>query len=139
MKSLFTLLIVSLFVIGCASTNEIVKRIDTQGWEVVQLGAKSLLDTEGLTLPTMNFDSEKKTVSGTTGCNSYSGGYNLDVYGLTFAENMVMTKKACPGASTETAFMDAIHKAATFELDGDELKIMDTAGLQILKARAVGQ
>lgn len=139
MKYFLILAIASVFAVSCASTDEVVKRIDAQTWEVIQLGAKSLLDVDDITLPTMSFDSEKKTVSGSTGCNSYSGGYNLDVYGLTFDENMIMTKKACPGASTETAFMDAIQKAATFEIDGDELKIMDTAGLQILKARAAGQ
>lgn len=125
--------------IGCASTNEVVQRIDSNVWEVVQIGNSVLLGADKTMLPTMKFDAEKKSVSGSTGCNSYTGGYNLDVYGLTFDENMIMTKMACPNASTETAFLDAIQKAATFEMVGEELLIMDTAGSQVLKAHAVSK
>ena len=134
------ILAVAFVAVGCASTDEVVKRIDSNGWEVVQLGAKNLLDTEGVKLPTMNFNSEEKTVSGTTGCNNYTGGYSVDVYGIEFAENMIMTKMACPDADAiETAFIDVMKQATKFKLDGDELMLMDTAGLQILKARPMSK
>ena len=69
------------------------------------------------------------TVSGTGGCNQYSGSYELDGEALSIGP-LVSTMMACEQAimDQEVAFMSAFGSAASFEVSGDTLTVKDEAG-----------
>lgn len=69
-------------------------------------------------------------VSGSTGCNSYSGGYTQDGSAITVAENMVMTARGCEPAimDQESAYVIALAAARRFSIVGAELTIETDAG-----------
>lgn len=68
---------------------------------------------------------DDQTVSGFSGCNSYSGGYTLDGSTLVF-EPIASTAMACVDgaiAEAERAYFDALQQVDAFTLDGDRLTL----------------
>ncbi len=77
------------------------------------------------------FSGKDKTVSGSGGCNTYSGTYKLDGLTLTINNDIISTEMYCgDGVSEqETEFFNAFIKATHFILDHGNLIIycgMDT-------------
>jgi polar amino acid transport system substrate-binding protein len=70
-------------------------------------------------------------VSGSAGCNSYSGSYSVDGSLLTISP-MASTLMACDTPEgimeQEAAFLAALGSAGSYAIDGGQLYIMDTAG-----------
>jgi heat shock protein HslJ len=64
------------------------------------------------------------TVSGTAGCNDYTGGYTVDGDKLTIGP-LAATKKACGPAESavETVFLAAMGRVATYAVTGDSLEL----------------
>ncbi len=76
-------------------------------------------------------------VSGTSGCNAYSGGYKADGATLKVGP-LASTQMACgqPQTDVETAFLDGMNKAATYTATADTLTIYDSAGTALLEFKA---
>jgi heat shock protein HslJ len=77
------------------------------------------------------------TVSGSAGCNTYSGEYSNDINALSFGK-VAVTKKMCPGEamSIETQFLDVLNKTAKMKVEDNDLMLFDASGVEILKAKA---
>ncbi|HET9722726.1 MAG TPA: META domain-containing protein [Actinomycetota bacterium] len=77
---------------------------------------------------TATFDSEGK-VAGRGGCNGYGATYTADGDAIQIGE-IAATQMACaPDVSAqETAFFDALGRAATFGIEGSTLTLHDAAG-----------
>lgn len=71
--------------------------------------------------------------SGDTGCNTFSGAYELDGASLTFGP-LATTKMACsPDVMTqEAAILEAIGKVATWSVEEDRLTLADAEGTLLL-------
>jgi len=74
---------------------------------------------------TVIFESEDKEMSGNGGCNNYGGGYeiggsNLTVVGPVFATEMWCWEEK---GAQESAFLEAIQAAETWDVVGDSLTI----------------
>jgi len=77
------------------------------------------------------FSGKNKTVSGSGGCNTYSGTYKLDGLTLTINDDIITTKMYCgDGVSEqETAFLNALTNVTNFKLNNGNLILycgMDT-------------
>jgi heat shock protein HslJ len=85
---------------------------------------------------TARFDSG--TVSGTSGCNTYTAGYEVDGSSLTIGP-AASTRKACGPAATavEDAYLGKLSDVASFEVDGDTLTLSDDSGDDLLVFDAV--
>ncbi len=73
---------------------------------------------------------EDGNVSGSTGCNSYSGTYKVDGSALTFGP-LASTKMACSSADVgaqEASYLAALARVATFAFSGDHLQLRDATG-----------
>ena len=77
---------------------------------------------------TINFDNEGR-VSGSDGCNNYSGTYEVDGSTIAFGQ-MASTMMACPDSSMEqaNAYLGALSETATFAVKKDELTLSDADG-----------
>ncbi|AWW31444.1 META domain-containing protein [Echinicola strongylocentroti] len=75
-------------------------------------------------LPSLGFTDDGK-LSGSTGCNSFSGGYELNGTDINLNPG-AMTKKACPG-NGENQFIDALKNVSNFKVGKDKLTLLDGA------------
>jgi len=128
-------LFVAVFLMGCGSSETVKKTLDMDTWEVIQIGAKSLENLDADQLPTMAFDLVKGQISGSTGCNTYSGAYSSDEFGAEIG-SLAVTKKACPDMSTEDLFLKALENVARVDMGDDVLRMFDASGVEVLEARA---
>ena len=79
------------------------------------------------------------TVAGTSGCNSYTGPYEVDGEDLTIGPEVASTQMACedPQAAVEQAYLAALPEVASFAIadetltlsngDGDALLVFDAS------------
>lgn len=71
------------------------------------------------------------TVSGSAGCNSFTGSYAVDdADGIAFTP-LATTRKMCPGEDVmgqESQFLVALANATTWEIRGDRLQLRDNEG-----------
>ncbi|MGN6645391.1 MAG: META domain-containing protein [Cytophaga sp.] len=90
---------------------------DLEGtWELVSLmGAQKVPfnDLYPNKKPTIAFDARPKQISGTTGCNSYTGSYVIDGRTISFGTGMALTKMACEGEG-EALFVERLKKTNKF-------------------------
>src|SRR4051794_25025382 len=54
-------------------------------------------DTATGKIPVLNFYMQEKRVTGNTGCNNFSGTFDIDKNNIAFNHDFVSTKMACPG------------------------------------------
>lgn len=95
--------------------------IDVAGWEAVAPGATF---ADG-------------TVSGSTGCNRFTAGYEVDGDALTI-DTIASTRKACapPADAVETAYVDALARVAGWRVDDEGLTLLDADTAPVLGYRA---
>ncbi len=76
---------------------------------------------------------ENGEVSGTTGCNSFSGSAEITGNAITFGP-LVTTLMACPDAVMvqETAFLSALSRVATFTIEEGVLTLLDADGEAVM-------
>jgi heat shock protein HslJ len=76
-------------------------------------------------------------VSGTTGCNRYSGSYRIDGASLLLG-SIAMTRMACipPRDAVERAMTAALETTAGYTLTGDALELTNAEGDTVLRFRA---
>jgi heat shock protein HslJ len=107
--------------------------LDDTGWTLT-----ALLDqpapTPGKT--TLHFESGK--VSGSDGCNRYSGSYTFADNEFKVGPDMVSTKMACaePLMQQATAFMSALTTATGLKMVADELVLLDAGGNELASLTA---
>jgi len=84
------------------------------GWVLEELGGATLVDVE----PTVTFGGDG-TVTGSSGCNTFSGTYTLDGATVSFGP-LATTKMACsdPTMFVESAFLAAMAGVTGWSLDG---------------------
>jgi heat shock protein HslJ len=106
-------------------------------WEVVNYnnGQQAVVSLLADTKITMTFD-EDGHMSGTAGCNNYSGGYTVDGDTISIGP-LVSTMMMCVAPEgvmeQEAAFLAALQAATTFTIGGDSLEMRDAGdALQIV-------
>jgi heat shock protein HslJ len=72
---------------------------------------------------------EKKSLSGSTGCNRFAGGFELVEGGLLLTPGG-MTMMACPEdlMRQEQAFLEALKAATGYRITGVSLELLDCDG-----------
>lgn len=95
-------------------------------WTLTQINGSAPIPGRNLTL---QFDD--KSATGSSGCNSFGGSYTVDGNKITFSE-IASTLMACADADgnpdntimdQEQAYLDALHKATVYTINGDTLNI----------------
>jgi heat shock protein HslJ len=83
----------------------------------------------------MVFNKETGVVNGSTGCNSYFGGYEADKGKLTLTGSIGSTKKACAPAvmSQETIFLLMLRSSGAYRIEGEKLTLTSGSGTLVFK------
>lgn len=95
-------------------SDAVVSDLAGTGWLLQELGGITLVDVE----PTLAFGGDG-TVSGSSGCNTFNGTYDLDGAALSFGP-LATTKRACadPTMFVESAFLAAMAGVTGWSVDG---------------------
>jgi len=133
MKSFITILFAALLLVSCDETKKV---IDVAG--TVQLSGaykvSSVNDTAvSENAPTFNFYALDKTIKGNTGCNSFFGGYTLDLYAISFSD-IGSTEMACeqPIMDVENSFLAALRNAGSYSLENSVLTVYSKSDRSVL-------
>lgn len=109
-------------------------------WELENFGAPGAGDPPvGDTPLTLEFG-DGNVVSGSAGCNSFSGGYTIDDVGITFHE-VASTLMACADQAVteqETQFLQLLQNARNYTIEQDRLILADEAGTPLLTFTRAG-
>jgi heat shock protein HslJ len=78
------------------------------------------------------------TVAGSSGCNSYSGGYQVTGGSISFDAALAVTLRACETAvmDQESAYLQALGAAESFAVNGDTLTIETGEGDLVFSAES---
>ncbi len=95
-------------------------------WSLTELAGKPLVSGSGITA---QFSSDGK-VSGSTGCNRYSGSYTASGNSIAFPSPLATTMMMCdaPVMEQETAYLNALSQAKTYSVKSDQLTLFDDSG-----------
>lgn len=89
-------------------------------WQLMPVMAS---DTATGKIPQINFDLKTNRFSGNTGCNSMGGSFTAKGDALSFGENVISTRMACPGYNEKT-FLDNLLKTNRYEIKAGVLQLM---------------
>jgi heat shock protein HslJ len=97
-------------------------------WQVVEINGSPVSCDQSKRGPNLVFSGEGR-VSGSTGCNRFTGTYTQDGNSLKFAA-MAMTKMACPPPldALERSFLQATAATASVRKSGETLELLDAGG-----------
>jgi len=102
----------------------------TGEWQAIAInnGKEAVVSVLNGTTVTAVFSADGK-LSGNDGCNNYNGTYTLDGDKITIGP-IATTRMACEQAimDQETAYLNALAKAATYTLGKDSLELRDVDG-----------
>jgi uncharacterized lipoprotein YbaY len=98
-------------------------------WTLTWLNGAPLIQGNSITL---NFDHEGG-VSGSSGCNTYGGNYEVSINSITFSD-IYSTERACAQDGVmeqESAYLFILTNAISYALNSDQMLIMDNFGNQL--------
>ena len=99
-------------------------------WKATTIGDRRVRVDENLPEPHLQLHPAETQASGSTGCNGFSGGYQLSGDSLRFG-NLLSTLRACVDPELnrqERAFLDALGATRTWQVTGDILVLSDQMG-----------
>ena len=133
--SIALLILITISITACGTNTG---NLENKTWVLESYGNKGNLkavleDTE----ITVTFDSEKGQVSGSSGCNSYGGGYDLDQDKLTIPGPLMGTAMACPEPimEQEMEYLKALQEAESYKIDSNQLQITSGDNVLIFKLK----
>ena len=80
-------------------------------------------DTAAGKIPTIVFDLTTKKFQGNTGCNNMSGNFYTSDDSISFNEQILMTKMACPGYN-EQGFIESLTRTNRYKIEKGSLQLM---------------
>lgn len=128
-KQLAALAILAITVVGCDSTKQTVASMDTNinntTWELTTLEGQNIdqSNTDGKKIH-FNLNSTDQTISGYSGCNIFSGSYNLESGGRIDISNLASTRMACPDSEfNENKMLKALELADNYTFQNGMLSL----------------
>jgi heat shock protein HslJ len=123
-RVIFVLAGITFLVNSCSST-DLITQLGGQDWKVTSLLGNTLNANDSEKgLPSLIFSEDGK-LFGSTGCNNFTGSYNLEGTKLSLNPGAI-TKMFCPG-DTEQKFLNAINQVTNLKMDGNTLNLLNGA------------
>ena len=97
-------------------------------WKLVRIGERPVAAVDPKAEPHLRLDRNGQRVSGSGGCNRFTGGYSLDGDRITFTD-LAPTRMFCaPAMDQERAYFGALAPAGRWRVDGKRLELFGPAG-----------
>ena len=104
--------------------------LENTNWKLLELNGRSVRAAENLAEPNLQLDSAQKQAHGSTGCNQFTGRYELSGDSLRFGP-LASTRRACLDSAMnqqESAFLRALEEARTWQITSDTLVLISKRG-----------
>lgn len=119
--------------ISCGTGKKALTSADIDGqWTIVEAMGQSVTGNEG-NVPSINFNVAEKSVSGTTGCNRFMGGFTLGENNEVSFSPLAATKMMCRDMKAEMLIFQATEAARTARKDNEDLVFCSEDGNVVLK------
>ncbi|MFL2547024.1 MAG: META domain-containing protein [Candidatus Rariloculaceae bacterium] len=97
-------------------------------WVLTRLGGHPVIANANSRPPRLMLSSSENNASGFSGCNNFSGGYEIDGSSISFGP-LAVTMMACSeGGDTESAFLDARGSTTSWRRIRHHLELYDVNG-----------
>lgn len=128
-KTLLTMLILCLLT---ACSGNAAAGLTSSTWALVSMPGYDRLPAT----PTMKFDSDSGSLSGSSGCNHYSTAYKVTGNQIKLDAAIAATLMGCetPQMNLEQAFLSQLATVSIFELSGDQLILQVDGGEMVFQA-----
>ncbi|MFL0353055.1 META domain-containing protein [Xanthomarina sp. GH4-25] len=100
------------------SNNEEIAFTDTK-WKLVKLMGKDITDSEAF----ISFATEDNRVFGNSGCNTFTGTYNIENNTQLELSKIATTMMACPDMTVEDQFIKVLNTADNFSLNANTMTL----------------
>ncbi|WP_019614053.1 META domain-containing protein [Psychromonas ossibalaenae] len=108
-------------------------------WKLIELNGSPVVTKENAKDINMTFSSEEQMAQGFSGCNGFSGGYQLNGNQITFSPFM-STMMACPDMDkTEIPFLKTLADTELYEINGKILSLVDAQSQVIMRFKAASE
>ena len=119
--------------ISCGTGKKALTSADIDGqWTIVEAMGQAVTGNEG-NVPSINFNVAEKSVSGTTGCNRFMGGFTLGENNEVSFSPLAATKMMCRDMKAEMIIFQATEAARTAKKDNEDLVFCSEDGNVVLK------
>ena len=119
--------------ISCGTGKKALTSADIDGqWTIVEAMGQAVTGNEG-NVPSINFNVAEKSVSGTTGCNRFMGGFTLGENNEVSFSPLAATKMMCRDMKAEMLIFQATEAARTAKKDNEDLVFCSEDGTVVLK------
>lgn len=98
-------------------------------------GDKQFAEIFGQRQPELQFQTSDNKVSGSTGCNRFSGSYAAEGTAFRFSPNMALTKMACPNYD-ENNFLSTMNAVNRYHIRNGQLDLLQDSTLLMTFSRA---
>ena len=107
-------------------------------WKLTEVAGRPVQVTDGMREPSLVLTGEGSRFAGSGGVNRLLGSYTLDGGSLSFSD-AASTRMAGPpeAMQQEQAIIAALPQVVGYRIAGDQLLLVDAAGLPVLRAVAV--
>lgn len=133
--ALSALLVGTLALAGCAGYDAssggdtVNESLENTYWKLVTVGERQAVATDEAREAHLVLHAEQARLAGATGCNRLMGAYERDGDRLRF-DRVATTRMACPGEvmELEREFLDALGEVASWQVEGENLTLVDSEG-----------
>jgi heat shock protein HslJ len=106
-------------------------------WKLTHLGGDPVTVVANQKEPNIILHTADNRITGSGGCNSISGTYDLNGDNLKFGQT-ISTMMACVnGMATEQSMLKALLQARRYKITGQQLNLLDEAGKTLARFEAV--
>jgi heat shock protein HslJ len=136
---LFLLLAAAFAVVSCTAPRKATRINELAGGWVLAIfphEKKTLAEVFGTRVIDLRFAPDSNRVSGSTGCNQFTGMYTADTARIVFSPNMALTRMACPGYN-ETLFLNAMARVNRYRINEGQLELFQNTDLVMVFARKI--
>ncbi|MCV9386333.1 META domain-containing protein [Reichenbachiella ulvae] len=99
------------------------------GWNLTTIDGDSIPDFDSTQIaPNIHFSPESGIVSGSSGCNQFSGSFHLSFINKLKLGSMVSTRRMCPDMQIEQDMLGAFQQIDEFIIKDEKLALQDYNG-----------
>lgn len=117
-KNIFYAAMAATLLASCSTAEKTTSLAALNGeWNIEKIEGKSIDKSLSENEAFLGFDTAKKSVYGSTGCNRLTGSFDIDTNNVLDLSKMGSTRMMCKDMTTETMVLEALQKVKTFKVD----------------------
>ncbi|WP_331609809.1 YbaY family lipoprotein [Povalibacter sp.] len=106
--------------------------VEDMEWQLVRLGTTPAVIDSPQSAPRLTLQASDKRVTGSGGCNRFTGSYTLEGQRLKFGPIAVTMMACVKGMEQERAFHQALNQVTAWRMNGEMLELLNAGNVPVL-------